>query len=282
MPSLKRMSRRLSDMFSQKSSHDSSEDSPNSPDPTLAGGDSDEAINNRSHQLLDPRKLNIPAKHGEMFKAVNLAVMSYMYGPLFDASHDYEHIQRVVSLAFKIYEEHKDDHWAHDIDRTVMYVACMVHDVGDAKYHVREENDERDQEDIVRDFLKANGCKDPRIYAPASYVAARVSFSRELNDPEEMQKEVEICPALRIVQDADRLDGLGAIGIGRCFVFGGINEGRRKDTSHTGVELHTNRFQKYLELMKTETGREMAKERLEVMDKFRKHWFEETDCSSVL
>ncbi|KAF2031686.1 hypothetical protein EK21DRAFT_62766 [Setomelanomma holmii] len=147
-----------------------------------------------------------------------------MYGPAFEASHDYEHIQRVVALAFKIYHAHKNEQWAQDVEEMVLYVACMVHDVGDAKYHPLKEGDERDQEDVIRYFLKQHSCKDPRIQAPAAYIASRVSFTREINDPEEAQREVNIYPALHIAQDADRLDGLGAIGIGRCFVFGGINE----------------------------------------------------------
>ncbi|KAH7089666.1 hypothetical protein FB567DRAFT_439307 [Paraphoma chrysanthemicola] len=276
------MSHRLSKLFSNKTALDSAGNRPHSSQPTLAGGDSEVADNSRNLQIFDTTKLGIPNKYREMFKTVNLAVMDYMYGPVFDASHDYEHIQRVVSLAYQLYQEHKHDHWARGLDQTVMYVACMVHDVGDAKYHVREEHDNRDQEDIIRDFLKANGCKDPLIYATAAYVAARVSFTRELNDPEEAKNNVETYPALRIVQDADRLDGLGAIGIGRCFVFGGINEERRKDTIHTGVELHYDRFQKYLDFMKTKKGREMAQNRWEVMDKSRQHWAEETDCSAVL
>lgn len=62
----------------------------------------------------------------------------------------------------------------------------------------------------------------------------------------------------------------------------GLNEERRKNTIQTGVKLHFDRFQKYLEFMKTGKGKEMAKKRLEVMEEFRKHWFEEMDTSSVL
>ncbi|KAF1844551.1 uncharacterized protein K460DRAFT_376211 [Cucurbitaria berberidis CBS 394.84] len=204
-----------------------------------------------------------------------------MYGPAFDASHDYEHIQRVVALAHRIYTAHEKDDWTRGIDKTVLYVACMVHDVGDSKYHVRSEGDERDQEDIIRDFLKEIGCA-PKIWGPAAFIAARVPFSRELEEPVQIKKNADSFPELRIVQDADRLDGLGAIGIGRCFVFGGINEERRKGSIQAGVELHYDRFEKYLELMKTDTGKRMAMERLGFMATFREQWFEDTDCGAVL
>lgn len=102
-----------------------------------------------------------------------MAVIDYMYGPAFDASHDYEHIQRVVSIALQIYKAHEKDDWARGINTTVLFIACMVHDVGDSKYHVRIEGDERDHEDVIRDFLKDTGCG-PAIWGPASYIAARV------------------------------------------------------------------------------------------------------------
>ncbi|KAJ4369863.1 hypothetical protein N0V83_005627 [Neocucurbitaria cava] len=178
-------------------------------------------------------------------------------------------------------DPHEKDDWARGINTTVLFIACMVHDVGDSKYHVRIEGDERDQEDVIRDFLKDTSCG-PAIWGPASYIAARVSLSRELLELEQIKNAAENFPALRIVQDADRLDGLGAIGIGRSFVFGGINEKRRKDSIQTGVELHHDRFEKYPELMKTTKGKEIAKERLDFMAKFRTQWSEETGRSGAL
>ncbi|KAF2826200.1 hypothetical protein CC86DRAFT_350715 [Ophiobolus disseminans] len=267
-------------MFSEKSRSTSPSNASTSP--ILADSSGSNTPNNRSYKLFDPKKLGIAKQHRAMFAKVNQAVIQFMYGPAFDASHDYEHIQRVVALAHKMYEAHKNDAWARDIDTTVLYIACMVHDIGDTKYHVRKKGDERDQQAIVCDFLKANSCNDLRIYAFAAKIAAHVSYSLELKDPNAIREAMVGCPALRIVQDADRLDGLGAIGIGRCFVFGGINEERRKNTIHTGIELHFERFQKYLELMKTGVGKELAEGRLGVMEGYRKNWFGETDCNGVL
>lgn len=50
----------------------------------------------------------------------------------------------------------------------------------------------------------------------------------------------------------------------------------------TDVELQYPMYRKHVELMKTKKGKEMGKERLEFMEKFRKHWIEETDCTLVL
>jgi uncharacterized protein len=283
MPHFSNISRRVLGYFSPKSHITfASVDSQGSPNPTLRGSRHDNGLKDHDHQLLNPEKLGIPLNHRQMFRGVSTAVMEYLSGSVSDATHDYGHIQRVVMLAHKIYEAHKDDHWAHDIDANVLYIASMVHEVGNAKNHVHEKGDERDQEDIIRDFLKANGCKDPRIYSGAAFVAVRVSFARELEEPEQIKSDADNYPALRIVQDAVRLDGLGAIGIGRCLVSEAVDMEGSNGAKQSGIKLHYDNFHKYLELMKTEKGVDMAKERLAFMDKFREHWFEETECSSVL
>jgi uncharacterized protein len=280
MPFFSHLSNRVSDMLWHKP-HSTyfSDDSQSSSSPILHGSDHyDDKPNNYARLLLSTEKLEIPPKHSEMFQNVNMAVIEYMSDHAIDAAHDYEHIERVVVLAHKIYEGHKNDRWVRDTDKTVVYLACMVHEVG----VVRENGEYRDQEDIVRYFLKANSCKDPRIYSGAAYVAARISFTGELLDPEQIKADADNYPALRMVQDAVRLDGLGAVGIGRGFVSKVIEEERNHGPCHSGTELNYDKFHKYLELMKTGKGRSLAKERLVFMEKFRGHWFEETDVSSVL
>jgi uncharacterized protein len=249
---------------------------------TLHGAENENGLKDHGHQLLNREKLGIFLNHRQMFRGVNTAVMEYLSGSACDATLDYEHIQRVVVLAHKIYEAQKDDHWARDIDNNVLYIACMVHQVGNAKHHVREKGDERDQEDIIRDFLKPNGCKDPRVYSGAAFVAVRVSLARELEEPEQIKSDAENYPTLRIVQDAVRLDGLGTIGIGRCLVSEVVDTKRKDGAKQSGIELQYDNFRKCLELMKTEKGGDMAQERLGFMDKFRERWLEETECASVL
>jgi uncharacterized protein len=281
MPAFSNISRRVPGFLKSRGTLSSTENQ-NSSNLTVHGSNNDIGLNNHVQLLLSPEKLHIHPKHWKMFGDINMAVMQYMSSSTFDLSHDYEHVERVVMLAHKIYEQHRDDHWARDVDKTVLYIACMVHEIGDPKSSIHEKDDEHDQEDIIRVFLKTNGCKDPRIYSGAAFVAVRVKFSCELEDPEQIKADCNNYPALRIVQDAVRLDGLGAIGIGRCLVSEVVDKERKHEAEQSGIELHYDSFHKYLELMKTEKGSDMAKERLDFMDKFRKHWFEETDCSAVL
>jgi uncharacterized protein len=74
-----------------------------------------------------------------------------------------------------------------------------------------------------------------------------------------------------IIQDADRLDALGAVGIGRVFAFGGA-KGRSMDDS---IEHFDDKLFKLESMMKTETGRNLARERTERMRRFTGWWLEE-------
>ena len=204
-----------------------------------------------------------------------------MNGAAFDPSHDYEHIQRVVALAHKIYTRElshaSSSSWIHKVDVTVMYLGAMMHDVGNPKYLAIGHSQSED----IEDMLAACGVHTP-IARQVEYLIPCVSFSRENSDPETVQIECNNYPALRIIQDADRLDSLGAVGQGRCFVFGGANEKRREQSIHTAMQMHRARFNLVVQRMKTETGKKEAAKRWKRMESYLLDWNEETDISAVL
>ena len=120
------------------------------PDPSLPGGYMNYSPA-RSMKLFDMEKLEIPKESQALFKDINIKVRAYMYRDMYDPSHDYEHIQRVVKIAQDIYrrELKKNKSWAATLDPFVIYLGCMLHDVGDRKYLAEGQT----QEHVVADLL---------------------------------------------------------------------------------------------------------------------------------
>lgn len=102
-------------------------------------------------------------------------------------------------------------------------------------------------------------------------IASAVSYSSEVKDPQVVRDVIARFPELEVVQDADRLDAIGAVGIGRVFTFGGA-KGRGMESS---LDHFEEKLVKVAGTMKTELGRKMANERTERLLGFRKMWEEE-------
>ena len=189
----------------------------------------------------------------------------------FDASHDWQHIERVLHNAAEIMEN-------ESADRFVVELAILLHDVSDPKYSKEGENPEEeilsslslpeDQQNLIKRIIRQVSFKGGNGEAPASTEA-------------------------KIVQDADRLDAIGAVGIARTFAYGGAKgrslydwserpraemteeEYRNKPTSSA-----THFYEKLLLLkdrMNTETGKQIADERHQFMLSFLEQLKKETD-----
>ncbi|MED3802484.1 HD domain-containing protein [Lysinibacillus xylanilyticus] len=180
----------------------------------------------------------------------------------FDASHDFQHIERVYQNALAIL------HTEPEADAEVVKIAVLLHDVSDKKY-----TDSKEQENKLIAELSLSEEKKQHIRD----CIAQVSFNGG-NELEATSIEA------KIVRDADRLDAIGAIGIARTFAFGGAKgrklydkeEGTRTDM--TEEEYHnkntssvTHFYEKLLllkDLMITEKGKQMANERHQFMVQF--------------
>ncbi|MDM5247550.1 HD domain-containing protein [Lysinibacillus sp. G4S2] len=180
----------------------------------------------------------------------------------FDASHDFQHIERVYQNALAIL------HTEPEADAEVVKIAVLLHDVSDKKY-----TDSKEQENKLIAELSLSEEKKQHIRD----CIAQVSFNGG-NELEATSIEA------KIVRDADRLDAIGAIGIARTFAFGGAKgrklydeeedartdmteeEYRSKNTSSV-----THFYEKLLllkDLMITEKGKQMANERHQFMVQF--------------
>jgi uncharacterized protein len=209
----------------------------------------------------------------ELIKSVSSYVKEYMSH--YDPSHDYNHIQRVHRLALLILhkEIQSDNARAPQYDETLLTLGALLHDVGDRKYLLPGQ----DSTTLVRDVLLERGCP-ADLADKVQDLVLHVSFSSEKKDPQKVLDKIASIPELAIVQDADRLDALGAVGIARCFTFGGAKMSER------GLSGCIDHFEEKLELlegmMKTDTGRQLAKERTERLKVFRGWWESESLGSS--
>lgn len=180
----------------------------------------------------------------------------------FDASHDYQHIERVMMNAQTILETEPT------ANGELVQLAVLLHDVSDPKYTTGKENESTilNQLDLKQDEIKK-----------IQEIIASVSF-RGGNELE--AKSIEA----KIVRDADRLDAIGAVGIARTFAFGGA-KGRKLYDEKEEVRLQmteaeyrkketasvTHFYEKLLllkELMTTTKGKQMAEARHQFMVEF--------------
>jgi len=201
-----------------------------------------------------------------LLRKVNLFVKDYM-SP-YDASHDYHHVLRVLTLAQHILGEELKASPSISYDETVVTLAALLHDVGDTKYVEPGQYAVTTAESALLEFgagLKLARC--------VQIIVENVSYSSEIRNPDGVRGVLQRHPELAIVQDADRLDAIGAIGIGRTFTFGGVK--RREDGFEGTIKHFTDKLEKLESMMKTGTGRRLAKERTERLRVFRGWWDEE-------
>ena len=192
-----------------------------------------------------------------------------------EAGHDWFHIERVWKLSKKIAEKEGGN-------LEVIELSALLHDIADPKFH---NGDETLALKISKDFLEEIHVEGELI-EQVLFVIKNISFKNRAEAPENPPLE------LQIVQDADRLDAIGAIGIARTFNFGGFknnlmyhpeikpNLGMNKEEYKKSKGTTINHFYEKLlllkDLMNTETAKKIASERhdfmLQFLDEFYKEW----------
>ncbi|KAG0300425.1 hypothetical protein BGZ98_009190 [Dissophora globulifera] len=129
----------------------------------------------------------------------------------YDPSHDWLHVDRVRRQALKIAREESSQ--GKIIDVELVELAALFHDIGDAKFHKEGQPTGRE---IVMAFLSKHGYQKAEDVAK---IVENVSFRKELAGVKNEWAENSI--ELHIVQDADKLDAIGAFGIMRCAAYSG-------------------------------------------------------------
>ena len=139
-----------------------------------------------------------------------------------DASHDMQHIERVVGNAIRIAERESGP-----FNLQLVLLSAVLHDVDDWKYSSTSEGAQ--QKPSVRAFLAQHSIPADRSTAIIDIISS-IGFKEELGGDRGV-----LSPEALIVQDADRLDAIGAIGIARAFTFGGA----RNRALYANTSLHT-------------------------------------------
>ena len=177
------------------------------------------------------------------------------YMDQFDASHNSTHIQRVLKLARKLAEEDSTRHPGNQYRPEVITLGSLLHDVGDSKYLGPGE----DGTTKVEELLVQLGA-DHNLAAKIQRIVNAVSYSKEIKNPEAVREIIAELPELAVIQDADRLDRIGATGIAKTLWH---HAAHLKDNNLECVKAHYEKVMVHLDgMMKTMTGRRMAVERI--------------------
>jgi uncharacterized protein len=214
-----------------------------------------------------------------LIKEVSAYVKQYM--SQYDASHDYNHILRVLGLAKRLCKISPEVIY----NPTIVTLSALLHDVGDRKYVKPGE----DASTMVEKYLLSIGV-DAKMASTIQTIASAVSYTSEMKDPEKVKELIKQYPELAVVQDADRIDAIGAVGIGRVFTYGGaMHEGSPDTTGSAGLKAVSSKgrgmddtmahfdvkLMKVEAVMKTSAGKDLARERTQRLSTFKTWWLEE-------
>jgi len=192
-----------------------------------------------------------------------------------EAGHDWFHMERVWKLSKKIAE-------TENCNQEVVELAALLHDIADPKFH---NGDETLALKVSREFLESQNASEDLI-EQVLFIIKNISFKNRGEVPQNLPIE------LKIVQDADRIDAIGAIGVARTFNFGGfknnlmydptiepklnMSKDEYKKSNGTTINHFYEKLLLLKDLMNTEKGKEIASERhdfmLKFLDQFYKEW----------
>lgn len=191
-----------------------------------------------------------------------------------EGGHDWFHIERVYKNALLIAQ-------SEECNLTVVKLAALLHDIADSKFH---NGDENIGPKTARNFLEQENVDETTI-AHVVAIIENISFKGGNVTKTFHSKELDI------VQDADRLDAIGAIGIARTFNYGGfknrplydpaippqlnMNKEEYKNSSAPTLNHFYEKLLLLKDKMNTETGKKIALARHQFMERFLAQFYSE-------
>lgn len=193
-----------------------------------------------------------------------------------EGGHDWFHIQRVFKNTLLIAKDEK-------VDVLVVSLGALLHDIADAKFNGGDETVGPKMASVLLQSLEV----DKKIVDHVVKIIENISYKSSLDS-----KKLFTSKELQVVQDADRLDAIGAIGIARAFNYGGFknrelynpeiapNLQMTKEEYKKSKAPTINHFYEKLLLLKdkmnTESGKKLAEKRhefmLDYLEQFYKEW----------
>ncbi len=191
-----------------------------------------------------------------------------------EGGHDWFHVERVYKNSLLISK-------TENVDSLVVALGALLHDIADSKFY---KGNETIGPKKAREFLTSQNVKD-EVITHIIKIIENISFKGGNKKQEFYSNE------LAVLQDADRLDAIGAIGIARCFNYGGFKNRKLYDPEVT-PELNMspaeykastaptiNHFYEKLLLLKdkmnTQAGKQIAQNRHDYMEGFLKQFYGE-------
>lgn len=191
-----------------------------------------------------------------------------------EGGHDWWHIQRVWTNARLIAQ-------TENCDALIVELAALLHDIADSKFH---NGDEEIGPATAGKFLKSINIEE-NIIIHVQQIIRHMSFKASFDKVTFHSKE------LAIVQDADRLDAIGAIGIARAFTYGGFKDREiynpnippnlnmtKEEYKNTSAPTINHFYEKLLLLkdkMNTDTGKKLAQQRHSFMESYLEQFYSE-------
>ena len=192
-----------------------------------------------------------------------------------EGGHDWFHIERVYKNALLIAKD-------ENVDEFIVSLGALLHDIADAKFY---DGDETIGPKMARKFLESLKIEET-IIIHVENIINHISYKSSLGT-----QKIFSSPELDVIQDADRLDAIGAIGIARCFNYGGFknrvlydpsispNLKMSKDEYKKSSSPTINHFYEKLLLlrdkMNTKTGKQIASNRHDYMEGFLNQFYAE-------
>lgn len=214
-------------------------------------------------------------KHSELIENTIAYVQQELEGA--EGGHDWFHIERVWKTSKTLAKE-------ENVNTTIVELGALLHDIADAKFH---NGDESIGPQKAKAFLEKHHV-DEAIIEHVLQIIKNISFKGGNFDQAFRSAELDV------VQDADRLDAIGAIGIARCFNYGGyknrklydpaippkLNMSKEEYKASTAPTI--NHFYEKLLLLKdrmnTPSGKKMAEQRHAFMESFLAQFYAEWEA----